>query len=785
MKRKLSILSLIAFSMLVITCRVAQKSATTTDQSTAQQTSTVQADTIPAFTANPSPAQLTPEQSVRSFRVPKGYHMELVASDPMIKEPVAIAWDGNARMYVAEMSTYMQDVDGSHEHDPISRVMLLEDTNNDGKMDKSSVFIDKLVLPRMILCVDHELLVNETDTYDIYSYKDTNGDGVADAKKPVFQLGKKSPGNLEHQRSGLDWNLDNWIYVTVDPVRFRYKNGVLKVDSLHSGSNGQWGLTHDNYGRLFFSRAGGEIPASGFQINPAYGALEFPDQYSEEFNAVWPIIATPDIQGGLRRLRLPDSTLNHFTASNGQSIFRGDKLPADLVGDYLIGEPVARIIRRAKVINTNGKLTLENAYKQQEFIASTDMNFRPVNTYTGPDGCLYIVDMNRGIIQESQWTPKDSYLRPQIQRLGLDKNVQHGRIYRLVYDGMKPGPKPTLLDESASKLITYLDHPNGWWRDNAQKQLVILGDQSVVPVLKQIALGEQGSLSRKPSVLGRLHALWTLEGLDAIDKDLLFTIMKDEDPQLRRAAIWISERYIKQGDEQVLDKVSALKNDPSYDVRTQLVLSTHDSKSAKAKALNNEIVEQNSSNEMLAGARKSQLKNDAVKTYGLRLGRLDESDRKLVMAGASTFKTLCATCHGPDGKGLAVGGSSMVAPALFGSKRIVGEKDVLIKILLHGLHGPVDEKNYPDVMPSMAANDDEWIASVLSYIRYEFGYTGNFPPSPPSTTPRPANGGIPPEVLKRRNFKPFVQTDEVRKIRQETAGRTQAWTLADLEKAGQ
>ena len=183
--------------------------------------------------------------------------MELVASDPMIKEPVAIAWDGNARMYVAEMSTYMQDVNGSHEHDPVSRVMLLEDTDNDGKMDRSSVFIDKLVLPRMLLCIDHELWVNETDTYDIWSYRDTNGDGVADAKKPVYRVGRKAPGNLEHQRNGLDWNLDNWIYVTVDPVRFRYANGTLKVDSLPSGSNGQWGLTHDKLRPPCFFRGRG------------------------------------------------------------------------------------------------------------------------------------------------------------------------------------------------------------------------------------------------------------------------------------------------------------------------------------------------------------------------------------------------------------------------------------------------------------------------------------------------------------------------------------------------
>ncbi len=784
MNRQFWNLGLIVLSLLVVTCKAIQKSPQDVGQQSGGITSTNQVQPEPplSFVFNPSPVQLTPEQSLRSFRVPKGYHMELVASDPIIREPVAIAWDGNARMYVAEMDTYMQDVDGSNEHDAVSRVMLLEDTNNDGKVDKSSVFIDKLVLPRMLLCVNHELLVNETDTYDIWSYSDTNNDGVADTKKIVYNVGKKSPGNLEHQRSGLDWNLDNWIYVTVDPVRFRYKQGVLKVDSMPSGSNGQWGLTHDNYGRLFFSRAGGEIPASGFQLNPIYGALEFPDQYSEEFNAVWPIMSTPDIQGGHKRLRLTDSTLNHFTASNGQSIFRGDKLPADLVGDYLIGEPVARIIRRAKVINEHGKLRLENAYQQREFIASTDMNFRPVNTYTGPDGCLYIVDMNRGIIQESQWTPKGSYLRPQIQRLGLDKNIQHGRIYRLVHDGMKPGEKPHMLDETPAQLVTHLDHPNGWWRDNAQKQLVILGDQSVVPALKQLIAGQQGPFAKQPSALGRLHALWTLEGLNAIDKATVFTAMQDVDPQIRRAAVWISERYLKQNDETVIEKLQALKADADYDVRTQLVLSLHASALPAAQVLANEVIANSPTNEMLVSAQKSLAKNEDVKKYGLRLGRFDAPDRAMILAGANTFRTLCSTCHGPDGKGLAVGGSSMVAPPLVGSKRLYGDKELVIKILLQGLSGPVDEKTYPDVMPSMGANTDEWIASVASYIRYEFGANGGPPPPAPKPT---TAGGITQTPVRRAPYKAIVQADDVKKVREQTAGRTQAWTLIDLEKSSQ
>src|SRR5690349_5801885 len=233
-----------------------------------------------AFDSTPNVDHLTPEESMKKFNLPAGYHLELVASEPMIKEPVAIAWDGNARMYVAEMLTYMLDADATNEQKPFSRISLLEDTDNDGKMDKSSVFIDSLLLPRMILCVNHELLVNETNTITINAYKDTNGDGKADQKRTVFSRDdyRMLDANMEHQRSGLDWNLDNNIYITYDPIRFRYKNGMLQADSIYSGPGGQWGVTHDNYGRIFLTNAGAENPLVRTQMNPSYGALEMPDQ---------------------------------------------------------------------------------------------------------------------------------------------------------------------------------------------------------------------------------------------------------------------------------------------------------------------------------------------------------------------------------------------------------------------------------------------------------------------------------------------------------------------------
>ena len=754
MKKIFSVAGLISFSMLVYTCTVTKPSAKAPVPQLTQP-----------FNPAPSAKYLDPRQSLSSFNLPVGYHLEIVASEPMIKEPVAVAWDGNAKMYVAEMLTYMLDADATNERLRQSRVMLLEDTDNDGKMDKSSVFIDSLLLPRMILCVDHELLVNETNTITINSYRDTDGDGRADVKRTVYENKDYTltDANMEHQRSGLDWNLDNFIYITYDPVRFRYANGLLRADSIPSGPGGQWGVTHDNWGRLFFSSAGGESPLVRVQINPVYGALDIPDQFSPEFQEVWPIIATPDVQGGVNRLRT-DSTLNHFTGACGQSVYRGNALPGDLVGDYLVCEPVARIIRRAKVIRSRGKVVVQNAYNRQEFIASSDMNFRPVNTYTGPDGNLYIVDMHRGIIQQGNWTKPDTYLRGQIDQKGLAKNTGHGRIYRLVYDGYKQQPKPHLLDEPANQLVNYLDHKNGWWRDNAQKQLVILGDKSVVPALRQIVAGRQATLSEKPSALARLHALWTLEGLDAIDKAILFTAMKDENEQVRKAGIQISERFVNLHDEEMLAKLAELRTDSGYDVRLQLLLSLYNSKAEKAKKIVQELQQENAGNNLFASAQKAMDKNTDIKTYGARLANLPVEERKMILNGAATFSSLCATCHGIGGKGIAVAGTADLAapPLADAAKRLGGSKANLVRIILHGLSGPVDGKTYPSIMPSLGANTDEWVASVVNYVRYEYGKVDRGRKS-------------------RDTVSPFITPAEVQELRNQTASRAEPWTLAELE----
>lgn len=497
----------------------------------------------------------------------------------------------------------------------------------------------------------------------------------------------------------------------------------------------------------------------GFQINPVYGRLEFQDQIDAAFQEVWPIIATPDVQGGVRRLR-PNITLNHFTASCGQSIFRGDRLPQDMEGDYIVCEPVGRIVRRAKIINNAGKLYLKNAYDHEEFISSSDMNFRPVNSYTGPDGNLYIVDMYRGIIQQGNWTRKGSFLRKKIDSLGLAKNINRGRIYRVVYDGMKPGPQPHMLEESSATLVHYLGHPNGWWRDNAQKLIVVRGDKSVVPTLKQIALRASGIPVEDTSHLARIHALWTLEGLDAIDKPTLKQALADPDPQVRRTAVWISERYIQKGDDEMIDAVAALENDPSYDVRVQILLSSYGSKSKKAEMLEQSMLKNNAANEMITASYDALQKKTMVSELSAQLAGFNKDDKRVIMEGAVTFRSICANCHGIEGKGISIGNSAMPAPPLINATALrLDKKDMAIRILLHGMKGPVEGKSYPSEMPSMKENRDRWISSVLSYARYQFG----------NKDKKGAKENI------------TVSAAEVKAIRDKYADRNNPWTMDELK----
>ena len=700
----------------------------------------------PLFSEKAPP--LSVAESIATMEVQQGYRVVPVLAEPQIHEPAAIAWDGNGRLYVVEMRTYMQEIDGRDQLAPTSRVSRHEDTDGDGVYDKHTVFADNLALPRMVLPLLDRVIIRETNTLDLKSYQDTDGDGVAD-KIEMWHEGGGRGGNLEHQPSGLIWNIDNWLYTTYSRHRYRFTNGEVIREATPHGS-GQWGLTHDDVGRIFYSSAGGENPAMDFQQPIIYGQLSLPGEQANNFREVFPIDNIPDTQGGRGRLR-QDNTLNRFTASCGQSIYRGDRMPDDFYGNLIICEPVGRLIRRAEVLNKDGRIVVRNFYEGTEFIRATDPNFRPINSATGPDGCLYIVDMYRGIIQEGNWVREGSYLRGVVQEYELDRNIGRGRIFRVDHTTTERGPQPRMLDETPAQLVAHLAHANGWWRSEAQKLIVLHGDSSVVPALRAMA-------STHANPLARLHALWTLEGLNATDNRLLADAFGDEDPRLRSAALRIAE--VSMGTDRTHDSaIQTLANDEDPNVLIQTVLSVSRGVHPEAPAITEAVVSSERANDVvksIAGQVKSRM--EAMIAERKRLEEIRRRNALLaesIVRGKAIYTTLCINCHGPDGKGLASpdGKGLRLAPPLDGSARVKGHRERLTRILLNGLIGPVDEKTYAGgLMLPMGANTDQWLADVATYIRNSWG-----------------------------NRAPLIEASDVASTRAESEGRVGPWTLVELK----
>ncbi len=694
------------------------------------------------FPAMPPVQAKSPQDEAKTFQLPPGYRMELVLSEPDIKEPVIAVFDGDGRMFVAEMRSYMQEIDGKDELTQGSRVSLHWSSKGDGVYDKHSVFIDKLVLPRMLVALDKgRVIVGETDTNDLFTYTDTNGDGVADKKEPFFVGGARG-GNLEHQPNGLLWGIDNTLYSTYNNYRLRWTpNGAVKESA--AANNGQWGLCQDDHGKMFFMNAGGEQGPQSFQQPVAYGAFNPKGQMAPGFMEVWPAIGMADVQGGHSRHR-PDGTVNHFTATTGGDVYRGDRLPAELRGKLLVSEPVGRLVRLAKVEEKEGFTVLSNPYQdaKSEFLRSTDPLFRPLNITNTPDGTLYIVDMYRGIIQEGNWVRPGAYLRKVVEQYQFDKVVGRGRIWRLVHDTTKPAPQPRMNAETPAQLVAYLGHASGWWRDTAQKLLILKQDKSVAPALAAMARTDK-------NYLARLHALWTLDGLDALTPDIVREKLKDQHPQLRVTAIRVSESLFKKGDKSFAADVQAAAKDADANVVIQAMLTAKQLDLPDWKT-------------MVAALAVPTAPLGVKEIGGTLLNppgqggavAMTAEQEKLFKAGQTAFQTLCATCHGADAKGLPLAGAApgaMLAPTLAGSKTMTGWKDGPIKIMLHGLTGDIDGKKYEGQMIAMATNDDAWIAGVLSYVRNSFGN----------------NAG-------------FIAPAEVAALRAATNARTQPWTITEL-----
>ena len=641
---------------------------------------------------------LTPGEQAKRFWLPPGFKIEPILADPDIEEPAQIAFDGNGRMFVLELRGYMQDADATGELNPVGRVSVHEDRNHDGIYETHKVFVDKLIFPRFVMPLGaNAILSKESNADEVWKYTDTDNDSVAD-KKELFATGMGRLLNVEHQESGLFWALDNWLYSTINPVRLRWTpNGVLREPT---GSNGgQWGATQDNHGKVWFQAGASGMPGY-FQLPVAYGNFPYPEQYEPNLNITWgaPVLIA-DMQGGMNSVRMPDGSLARATGAAGNDVFRGDRLPKDLVGDYFYGEVVARIVRRLRPANNGGMTQLRNVYPFSEFIRSTDPLFRPVDLTTAPDGTMYITDMYRGIIQESQWSGPGTYLRRRIEQYALDKIVRHGRIWRLTYEGMpRRTTQPRMLNETAAQLVAHLSDPNGWWRDTAQQLLVLKQDKSVVPALKQLAQSSSNQLAR-------IHALWTLEGLGAADAALVRDLMAHADPQIRIQAVRVSETLYKAGDKSFRGDYARLTKDSDPNVVIQAVLTLNTLKVSDAAAVVKAASDANQATGVQIVARTILAPPAAggrgfSMMEGITAYTADET--AMLDKGREIYTQVCFACHGEDGRGHRVEGSPadapLLAPPIAASPRVLGHQEYVIKTLLHGLNGPIGGTTYPDVM---------------------------------------------------------------------------------------
>ncbi|MBI4909484.1 MAG: c-type cytochrome [Acidobacteria bacterium] len=515
-----------------------------------------------------SPA-LPVDQALKTFFMPPGYHLEPVATEPLVRDPIVMDQDADGRLYVIEMPAFAMDESMKDSFEPICSVVVLEDTNGDGRMDKRTVFMDKLVLPRAVKVLSNGVLVGEPP--NLWLAKDTDGDLKADTKELIRSDFGRKEANIEHNANGLYWGMDNTIYTSEHNWNLRWRHGKLEMEP--SLVRGQWNISQDDAGRIY--RNWNEqplfvdiIPAKYFLRNPnvvrTRGLYDVLIERHE--TAIWPVRPTPGLQRAYREGFLrPDGTAVTYASSADPYIFRGDRLPKELQGNAFIGESPTNLVHRLIIDDDGtGRLKARDAYRKGEFLASTDERFRPVNLFSAADGTLYVIDMYRGVVQDIAY--QTDYLKTYIKNNKLELPVGLGRIYRVVHDSMKPGPKPALSKATSTQLIDALSHPNGWWRNMAQQILVQRDDASVAPQLKRVAANATDWRTR-------LHALWTLDGLDAIDAPTVEKALTDKSPDVRAGAVRISERWLRESNHPLHAAVLKRSEDANWSVRRQLAAS--------------------------------------------------------------------------------------------------------------------------------------------------------------------------------------------------------------------
>jgi mono/diheme cytochrome c family protein/glucose/arabinose dehydrogenase len=692
----------------------------------------------------PEAPVLSVDDAIKAFTIHEDFVIESVVAEPLVDKPVALTFDGKGRMWVVEMRGYMPDIDGKGEDEPVGRIAILEDSNGDGKADKRTLFLDKILLPRTIALVPNGIIYG--DQSQLYFVE---RDGDKPKGEPVVVDSNYSRGsNVEHKPNGMMLGIDNWMYNSKSSSRYQWKDGKLTKEK--TSARGQWGISKDNLGRLYFNSNSTLLIGDRILPNLLIGnpSVKMKTSITGRLgsNAVFPARVNP----GLNRAYI--SSLNGYssdtispktfkltnaTGACGPAIYRGGQFPEEFHNWAFVCESSAQLVKAIKVDAAGIEISGSHPLDKRDFLTSTDERFRPVNIYTAPDGSLYLLDMYHGIIQHK--TYMTSYLRRQTLSRGLEgPGFGHGRIYRIRAKS-KPLEKMVDLEKADAKsLAEVLVSKNGIHRDLAQKEIIDRELADAAPLLRKLITGAFKSTAK-------IHAIWTLEGLGSLTASDLKPLLQSSDEDLITSALYASLSLsdselanlgatvigLKDTDAILPYKARVLGTLPSANSFNALgdLLKAHGKKSFVREAA---IVGLSQTAAAFAKINKGQYSD---KQFGEWLKQSLKGPQKQInpmtllkgehLASHKRGKELylgraaCIGCHGPDGEGL-----PNLGPTLNASDWVTGDHERLSKILLHGLQGPIiinGNKFTPlAFMPGLAQNtaiSDQDLADLMTYIR--------------------------------------------------------------------
>lgn len=699
-------------------------------------------DIVPKELIPPAPV-LSVGEALKAFTIEKGFVIEPVVAEPLVDKPVALAFDNRGRMWVCEMRGYMPDIDGKDESKPAGRIAILEDTDQDGKVDKRTTFLDEIMLPRAIALVPGGVMFADQSTLYLVERDGDKPKGSPQVLDKDYAAG----GNVEHKPNGLMSGIDNWLYNSKSATRYKFLDGKLINEP--TSNRGQWGITRDNFGRVFHNSNSTLLIGDQTLPNLLFGnkAVKMKTKMDTQVggNRVHPGRVTP----GLNRAYI--SVLNGYdgntidpktfklinaTGACGPVIYRGNNFPAELDGNAFICEASAQLVKMLEVDEKDGKLSGSSPLKDHDFLTSTDERFRPVNLYNAPDGSLYLLDMYHGIIQHR--TYMTSYLRAQTLSRGLEGPAfGQGRIYRIRASDKPLEKVPDLGTAKPAELIAALDSPIGAIRDLAQKELI---DRKTDPAPIRAALA-----SPPKNPLTTIHLIWTLEGLGALQVDDLHEALHSGNEEVAASALYASLSLEQPERAKLTEEVISLAAKPltlPYQARVLASISSVKAQKALVALLDNHGKASFVREAAIAGIEKN-----AQLFQSVNKGQYDDKDfsnwikesrkgpqREIDpasflegdhLASYNRGKHLysneagCFGCHGPDGAGL-----EGLGPQLDGSDWVTGDSERLIRIMLHGLTGPINVNGKPfksnAFMPGLAMNPlmtDESIADLATFVR--------------------------------------------------------------------